>query len=187
MVLAVELGQLRAGLLFRLLDGEEQVALVVVQFFQVDAHVAVAGRVLQVDDVRDHGAVLAVAGPAVVLRLQLRPREAWRRADGRGQVGRHLQVQHFLDEDAEDDIEGFLLGQFGAGRGAHARPLAAFIIGDAFRVDLVRALDRIHGGHVQGNGEQFHANGRLGDGAHGGRVGGQHVERTVADGGLGAS
>ncbi len=71
--------------------------------------------------------------------------------------GGHLQVQHFLDEHAEHQVEGFFRGGFRLGRGRSTRPLAALVVSNILAVDLVSALNRVHGAHVQRNGEQLHA------------------------------
>lgn len=142
-VLLVVLGQLFTCLLFRLLDGQEQVALVAVQLFEIDAYMVIARGILQVDDMRNHRAVAAIAGPAMLLILQFGAGKAGRSANRGGQIGSHLQVQHFLDKYAKDDIEGFLFLRLRPGGSAHAGPLAPFIVIDALGVDLMGAVERV--------------------------------------------
>ena len=111
-------GQFGAGIGLRLFDGAEQCDLVVVQRFQVHADMAVGVGVFQVDDVRQHRVLRSVAAPAEAgLVNQRRRSEVRLLTDGVGQVGGHLQVQHLLDEHAEDQVERALVvgGRPGAG------------------------------------------------------------------------
>jgi hypothetical protein len=127
----LEPAQLFARLFFRLLDGEEQFALVGVQRFEVDAHVPEVAGVLQVDDVGNDRQPRAIAFPAVPRGLQLAAGERRRDAERGGQVGRHLQVQHLLDEDAENDVERLFVGAARCGAGSHPGPFASLVIIEA--------------------------------------------------------
>ena len=130
--------------------------------------------VFQVNNMRNHRFIRAVAGPAIALRIHQRRRgEVRHDPDGGGNIAGHLQVQHFLDEHAEHQVEGFFRGGFRLGRGRSTRPLAALVVSNILAVDLVSALNRVHGAHVQRNGEQLHANRCLGNGGSSGGVGGK--------------
>ena len=139
-----------------LLDGQEQIDLLLGQARDIDDQ-AVIGRVhvAQVDDVGNDRVGRAVAGPAIVGVLQHRAGEARAGADRGGNIRGELQVQHFLDEHREDDVERLLVGGGGIGGGGAAGPQPAFEVGLVLGFDLMGALDRVQRAHVERDGEQL--------------------------------
>ena len=173
------------GRLLRLLDGEEQLDPLLVERADIDLHVLEPVGVGQVDDAGDPGQLRAVAGPAMIAALQRGGGEARHGADRRGEIGRHLEMQHLLDEHREDDVERLLVapallaGLVLEGRARlGARPLPPLVEAVPLARDGVHASDRIERGHVERDGEQLDIDRRLRDPAHHQRVGLQEFERA---------
>lgn len=156
-----------------LFDGEEEAVLLHGQRVEPDLDVVVAfDGVLEVEDMREHGVVGPVTDPAVVPVYQRLAVIARHHAERLGDVRGQLQVQHLVDEDAEEVVERHRVrAARGVARGGCARPQPPAVEVVPLAGDLVHPLYGVHRDHVERQGEQLDVDGGLGDGLQSGLVG----------------
>ena len=156
-----------------LFDGEEEAVLVHRQRVELDLDVVVAfDGVLEVEDVREHGIVGPVTDPAVVPVHQPFAGVTRHHAERLGDVRCQLQVQHLVDEDAEEVVERRRVrAARGVACGGRARPQPPAVKVVSLARDLMHSLYGVHRDHIERQGEQLDVDGGLRDGLQGSLVG----------------